>query len=87
MTVIACSFSGAAADLPPRKRTDADILACLRKHPRVSVWDMTELSWLRTGIESLQRRGLIRDDRKEPFPWIRYTVIEAAQDTRDGGGA
>jgi hypothetical protein len=78
VTVIACSFSGAAADLPPRKRSDTDILEALRLSPRVSVWDMSELSWLRSGIQSLERRGLIRNDRKEPFPWIRYTLTEAA---------
>lgn len=70
------SFSGAAADLPPSRRSDADILAALRKSPRVSVWDMSEVAWLRLGIQSLERRGLIRDDRKEPYPWIRYTLTE-----------
>lgn len=78
MNMIVCSFSGAAADLPPSKRDDAHILEALRKHPRVSVWDMSELSWLRSSIQSLELRGLIRDDRKEPFPWIRYTLTEAA---------
>lgn len=82
MSLIVCSFSGAAAELPPRKRSDADILDALRRSPRVSVWDMCELAWLRAGIESLQRRGLIHDDRKEPYPWIRYTV--AAPETNDG---
>ena len=72
------SFSGPAAMLPPGKRGDSEILESLRAHPFVSVWDMSELGWLRIGIQSLERRGLIRDDRKEPYPWICYTIIEDA---------
>lgn len=74
------SFSGPAASLPKHKREPADVLECLRTHPRVSVWDMSEVAWLRNAIGVLVRTGLIEDDKTEPYPWIRYRVRE------DGNG-
>lgn len=73
--MILCSFSGPASSLPPSKRNSVDVLECLRNHPRVSVWDMTELAWLRIAIGTLVRNGLIEDDKTEPYPWIRYRVL------------
>lgn len=70
------SFSGPAANLPPSKRTPVDVLECLRQRPRVSVWDMSEIAWLRNCIGALVRAGLIEDDKTEPYPWIRYRVKE-----------
>jgi hypothetical protein len=71
------SFAGPVALLPPGKREQGDILEVLREFPLVSCFDLSELPWLRLGIASLERRGLIRDDRKEPYPWVRY-VVESA---------
>lgn len=69
------SFSGAAASLPPRERTPADILRKLVTHPRVSTWDMGDHPWLRDGIADLKRRGLITE-ADEPYPWHKYAVTE-----------
>lgn len=69
------SFSGAVADLTPGDRTPEKVIACLHKNPRVSVWDM-DTDWLRSILWMLVRQGKIVDDGKEPYPWIRYKVIE-----------
>lgn len=66
-------FSGEVADLKPKQRTEADIVRCLRTHPRVSVWDMDK-KWLRDSLASLVRRGLITEDKTEQYPWLRYNV-------------
>lgn len=74
------SFSGAAADLKGANRTPENVLAALRRMPRVSVWDMSEHAWLRDCIGRLERAGKIVDDKSEPYPWIRYRT------TDHGGG-
>lgn len=71
-------FRGAAAELKRGKRGADDVLAVLAKHPRVSVWDMSELSWLRAAIGDLERRGLI-ESRDEPYPWHRYALTDAGR--------
>ncbi len=68
------SFSGPAASLPKHERTPAHVLECLRAHPRVSCFDMSELSWLRISIAWLEREGSIKRDDAEPYPWVRYIV-------------
>lgn len=70
------SFSGAAADLKGDKRTPDAVLAILRTKPRLSCFDLSEHGWLRSCIADLERRGLIRSDKDEPYPWVRYEVIE-----------
>lgn len=69
------SFSGKVAYLKPTQRTEAHVLAFLAKFPRVSVWDMSELAWLRNIVNSLRRDGLIADT-DEPYPWCRYELTE-----------
>jgi hypothetical protein len=67
------SFSGAAADLPKGRRNAAHVLEVLRKHPRVSTWDLSEHTWLRAAIDELQTAGAITAV-PEAFPWHRYVV-------------
>ena len=73
-------FSGEAADLKRGHRSADDVLAVLEKHPRVSTWDMSELSWLRAAIESLEQRGLIAA-QDEPYPWHKYKLTDAGRAT------
>ena len=73
MTVFIDSFSGAVADLKRPYRNSDGMLSVFAKHPMVSVWDMSELPWLRYAIKDLESRGLI-EMKKEPYPWIRYEV-------------
>lgn len=68
------SFSGHAAELPRGKRTPADVLEALKRDPRVSVWDMGDLPWLRNAIGDLIEAGSIVYDASEPYPWCRYEV-------------
>ena len=72
------SFSGEAADLPHNKRTADHVLDVLRKHPRVSCFDLGEKAWLRAAIVELVRRGAIKHDDSDPYPWVRYTVTPNA---------
>ena len=69
-------FSGEAADLKRGHRGANDVLAVLERHPRVSTWDMSELSWLCAAIDDLERRGLIAA-QEEPYPWHRYKLTDA----------
>ena len=69
-----CSFSGAAADLPRKQRTPENVLAVLRKHPRISTFDMSEHPWLCGCIDKLKADGKITEDRREPYPWHRFVV-------------
>lgn len=76
-TVIVCSFTSPAADLKSRDRTPENLLNALRANPRVSCFDMSEKKWLRDMIGAEVRKGTLTDDRKEPYPWIRY-IVKAA---------
>ena len=67
------AFSGDVTSIKRKDRTEANVLAVLRKSPRVSVWDM-DMKWLRDMLARLEIRGLIEKDDKEPYPWIRYVV-------------
>lgn len=86
--VLLDSFSGAAADLPRHRRQPTDILRALSTSPRVSVWDMTEHAWLRTGIRHLEVAGMLREVG-EPYPWLRYALtgkgVEALTADKDQG--
>lgn len=74
-TVFLDSFSGALADLPPKKRNLTNALIVLSKHPNVSTWDMDKL-WLRKLISDLITIGLIQS---EPvgYPWLKYSLTES----------
>jgi hypothetical protein len=74
-TVFIDSFTGNAANLRKGHRTPGNVLEALRHDPRVSVWDMDQ-AWLRRCLAELEADGKIRDERKEPYPWIRYTIME-----------
>jgi hypothetical protein len=77
--VIVDSFSGPAAELPRGKRTPENVLAALRKRPRVSCFDMSEhYRWLPGCIEELKRRGAIKDVPAD-YPWCVYEVQAAPQ--------
>lgn len=71
------TFSGPAAELPRGRRTPENVLAVLRKNPRVSTWDMDESKWLRDCIDELKRRELIVEIEDEPYPWYRFEVRDA----------
>lgn len=68
------SFSGPASDLKGDQRTPDAVLRVLRTKPRVSCFDMSEHGWLRSCIDVLVRRGAIRSDPNEPYPWVRYII-------------
>jgi DNA-binding HxlR family transcriptional regulator len=71
-------FSGAASELKRGHRGADDVLSVLANSPRVSTWDMSELSWLRTAIADLEQRGLIVA-KDEPYPWHRYALTDAGR--------
>lgn len=73
-----CSFSGAVAALKPSLRTPANVLAVLEKHPRVSTFDMSETPWLAGCIDTLLAKGLIVEDKSEPYPWHRFNPTNVA---------
>lgn len=70
------TFSGPAADLPRGQRTPENVLAALKKNPRVSTFDMSECRWLRGCLDELKCRGLIVE-QDEPYPWHRFKVRDA----------
>lgn len=75
MTIYLDSFSGKAADLKRKDRTELNVLRCLSESPRLSVWDLSELAWLRNIVGGLRRSGMIVDV-DEPFPWHRFQLTE-----------
>lgn len=72
------SFSGGAAGLKRGHHTLVDVLRAIDACPRVSTWDMSELSWLRDAIHTLLRDGLIVET-DEPYPWHRYRLTPAGK--------
>lgn len=70
------SFSGTAAELPPRYRTPAGVLSALKKDPRVSTFDMSELPWLRGCIQTLKQQAKIEEDKTEAYPWHKFIIIQ-----------
>lgn len=72
------NFRGALADLKKGERTEANALAVLAKHPRVSTFDMCEYAWVRSLIGDLKRAGRIVEVA-EPYPWHRYEVVAPTQ--------
>lgn len=77
--MIVCSFSGAVADLPPRRRQPENMLRALIAQPLVSVWDH-DTPWLRKGLQSLVRHGLVMYDSTPQYPWVAYRVTDAGRD-------
>lgn len=65
-------FSGPASDLKGGARTPENVLAALRRSPRISVWDMDAV-WLRGCLDLLKQRGDI-EELDEPYPWLRFKV-------------
>ena len=78
-TIFIDSFIGNAAHLPKGKRTPENVLDALRRDPRVSTWDMDQ-AWLRRCLAELEEAGKIIDERKEPYPWLRFTLTENPND-------
>jgi hypothetical protein len=74
------SFSGPASDLKKSQRTMENLLATLAKHPRVSTWDMDENGgWLWRFLRDAEQRGLLTQDKREGFPWLRYELTDAGR--------
>lgn len=78
-TVFLDSFTGSAAHLPKGKRTPENVLAALRRDPRVSTWDMDQ-TWLRQCLAHLKAQGKITNDRTESYPWLRFIITETPND-------
>lgn len=78
------SFSGKVAELKLGHRTSYYVLLVLATYPRVSTWDMSELSWLRAAIEGLELKGLIVA-MDEPYPWHMYRLTDAGKLIIGGG--
>ena len=74
------SFSGAAADLPPSKRTPGHVLRALVRDPRVSTFDLSESRWLVSRIDLLVLLEYIKPDLTEPYPWHRYTITDKGRE-------
>lgn len=72
-------FSGALADLPKGTRTAENALRVLVGHPRVSTFDRGP-AWLESLLSDLKSKGLIVEDRNEPYPWCRFVLTEAGKD-------
>ena len=68
------SFSGDAADLKGTKRTHANVLAALRKCPRLSCFDLSEHRWLDIIVRDLRKQGAIELDTDPGYPWVAYKV-------------
>lgn len=69
-----CSFSGDAALLSPKRRTRENVLAALRRDPKLSVWDLSELPWLRRIVDDLRRTGDVTYSDRLEYPWQAFTV-------------
>jgi hypothetical protein len=72
------TFSGDVADLPRKRRTEAEVLKVLSTSPRVSCFDMVEHAWLRNIICRLSAKQAIIE-AQEGFPWIRYIVTASGK--------
>ena len=72
------TFSGAASDLKGRNRTPENVFEALKKHPRVSCFDMCENPWLVSCINELKHEKKI-EEVKSDYPWLQYkaTTIDA----------
>lgn len=77
--MILSSFSTPVADLKRKDRTPEMVLACLRRNPRVSAFDLSEHAWLRDCIRVLESQGRIKDDKTSSYPWVRYDVLAEGQ--------
>lgn len=47
--------------------------------------EQDEAAWLRQIVRDLERAGKIKDDGKEPYPWIRYQVTATAREGDEDG--
>jgi NADPH-dependent glutamate synthase beta subunit-like oxidoreductase len=58
-------------------KDDATVLAVLRKTPRVSCFEMSEMKGVYRAIRRLEALGKITTDgNKLEYPWIAVTIIE-----------
>jgi hypothetical protein len=67
------SFSGSAADIKPKQRTVENLMAVLKKSPRISTWDFSENHWLHRLVADSKKQGLV-SEIDEPYPWHRFKV-------------
>lgn len=74
MSTHVCSFSGSAASLRGCKRNREHVLAALRRDPKLSVWDLSEYTWLRRIVDDLRRTGDIAYSDTLDYPWQAFTV-------------
>lgn len=68
------SFSGAASELKGKTRTHENVLAALRRDPKLSCFDLSEYAWLRSIVRDLERSGKIKD-KGGAYPWVYYDVL------------
>ena len=76
--IILDSFSGKAADIPKKLRSDLTVLTALKSDGRVSVWDMDE-EGLYSWIDSLERKEFITSI-PEGYPWLRYEITDKGKE-------
>lgn len=67
------SFSGSASELKGKNRTCENVLAALRRDPKLSTWDLSEHPWLVSIVSALKQGGHITE-APSAFPWLRYCV-------------
>lgn len=71
-------YTGLAATLSPRHRTQKQLLQVLAHDPRVSQYDMEENAWLVDLLRELYKAGLVTAVLDQ-YPWHRYTLTEAGK--------
>ena len=80
------SFSGRAAELPRKERTVQKLLQALAADPRISAFERGNY-WLANLLREARDRGLIVEDKAEPYPWHRFDLTDAGRQALQDGKA
>ena len=80
------SFSGRASELKRGERTVLKLLQALAADPRISTFERGNW-WLENLLQDAQQKGLIMQDKDEPYPWCRFNLTDAGRAMLDGGKA
>jgi hypothetical protein len=72
-----CSFSSSIGELTRKQlREPMIVLRTIAVSPLLSTWEM-ENRRIREAVYGLRDRGFISEDRKEPYPWLRFEITDA----------